>query len=284
MPSINLLPENFTIEAYKKREKAAVYVLAVVFLVASTTLSAWAEVSKQQKEKESLVLDGEINSVKQEIQYNVDSSSLLSSDYSKNDITKMLKDHAYLSKAMKFMKEVIVKEAYINSLNVYADKSGDSVIEAHIIARDDDVIANQLAVLKDSFWVRSASLGEVKTEKDTGVSTDVTLTVRKDLLLFHEQYYDFALDTLSGVYNRYIDIGSYTVATKTDKNEASGATEETVVVNFTGSAYDGAKLDEFEKRLNDMNDIVKEITINKFTSPSDKPGIVSFRGSLTLKH
>jgi homospermidine synthase len=284
MPSINLLPENFTIEAYKKREKIAVYALSVFFLLVSVSITAWVETKKQAEEANAKVLDSGISNIKNEIKHNVESSSLLASEYSKDDIQSLLKQHLYFSKEMAFIKNLITKDTYVTDIKLLSSDEKGFNVDISLATKDYDAMANQMAVFQDSFWVTSFAPGDIKIEKDAGVTNDVKLAIRKDIYLYHDQYWDYGIDALASSCNRYIQISSYSVVQKTSKDQTTGADINTVVVSFDGKTYDSTKLDDFEKKINEKSDIVLSEKINKVTSPADKPGVVGFHGSIVLKY
>jgi len=284
MPSINLLPENFTIEAYKKRERIAVYVLGALIMLASTALCAWAETGRRGQEKEAAVLAGEVEKVEKDIKYNVESSNLLSSDYSKDDVSALLKDHVYYSKVMTFLKTIIVKDAYIESVAISVKDESSLEASLVVVARDNDTMAKQISVLKDSFWITSVAIDGVSEGKDGGTGVDAIITIRKEIVAYHEQFWDFGVETLASECNRYVEVKSYAVTTKTETDKATGEKKESVVVSFNGISYDSTKLDEFEKRMNQKNDIVKELKITRSATATDKPGVINFKGTLILKH
>jgi hypothetical protein len=284
MPSINLLPENFTIEAYKKREKIAVYVLAVFFLFITALISVWIITRKQVEAKNSKVLDAEITQVKSEITRNVESSSLLASEYSKNDIDKLLKEHVYYSKGMDFLKGSIIKDAYVTDIKFSPDDSNGYNVKVDLAAKDFDVMANQLSVFQDSFWITSFAPGEIKLDKDLGVIVEVKMAIRKDLFIFHDQYWDFGVNFLAANCNRYIEIDSYSVTLKKDNDKITGEETSSVVVNFDGKSFDPSKIDEFEKKISGNTDVVESEEIKKVSLPTDKPGTTGFHGNLVLKH
>jgi len=281
MPSINLLPENFTIEAYKRREKAAIYILAVFFVLSSGLAYGLVELEKRDVDKNITVIDGEIANVKNEITNEIEKSDLLSSDYNKKDIEKVLGEHRYLSKTLTFLKGIIIKGTYISKFSVDPTKSG---ISMEITASDYDTLIKQILLFEDSFWVEDVSFGDVEKSKEDGsVSVGLEATLRKDVFSFQEQYWDFGLGILSERANRYVEISSYSVSLQKSGDANQGTEVQKVVVTFEGKAYDKTRLDDFEKSLKAANDVEK-VTINRFSLSDDKPGVINFRGNLTLNY
>ncbi|MFA6897603.1 MAG: hypothetical protein WCQ96_04950 [Patescibacteria group bacterium] len=283
MPSINLLPENFTIEANKKREKAAVYVLAVFFVLASASAYGFTEIEKRNVEEKTKVIDSEIGNVKTEIKNEIEKSDLLSSEYNKKDIEKVLGEHVYSSKGMSFLKYMIIQGVYLTSWECDPATAG---ISMKVAAKDYDTLVKQMLIFEDSFWVESSDFSGIKkSETDGSVEVNAKAVLRKDIFSFHEQYWDFGLGVLSAHVNRFLDISSYSVnLQETPAAANSGNTGKKVIVSFEGKAYDKVHLDEFEKSLNEVSEVNKPVVINRFNLKDDKPGVINFRGSLSLNY
>lgn len=283
MPSINLLPENFTIEAHKRREKTAVYILAVFFLLVPAMTYGVLELERRDVKKNMDVVDGEITKVKTNIETEIEKSSLLSSDYNKKDIEEVLGKHRYVSKGITFLKDNIIQGVYLTSLE--CDPAAGSVA-MEMIARDYDTLIKQMLIFEDSFWIESIDFGDiVKNKEDGSVSVKLTTVLKKDKFSFEEQYWDFGLSILAPRTNRYVEITSHSVSVQEKaKTSAEGGSTENVVVTFEGKAYDKAHLDAFEKSLNEASEVEGEPIINVFSLADDKPGVIDFRGSMTLNY
>jgi Tfp pilus assembly protein PilN len=283
MPSINLLPENFTIEAYKRREKAAIYILAVFFVLSSSLAYGLVELEKRDVEKNIKTVDGEIESVKGQIKTEIEKSDLLSSEYNKKDIEKVLGEHRYLSKELTFLKGLILQGVYLTDLSCEPEKS---TMTMKLQARDYDTLIKQLLLFEDSFWLEQVKFSGVEKSKEDGsVTVEIELTVRKDLISFQEHYWDFGLGILSTRTNRYVEISNYAIALQKGENgeEDSEGQAQKVTVSFEGKAYDKEHLDEFEKSLKSADGVEKS-TLNRFSLADDKPGVINFRGNVTLKY
>lgn len=290
MPSINLLPENFIIEAYKKREKIAIYILAVVFLLSSLAVYGLVELDRQAVAKSSDTLDTQIADTKKLIDTEIKKSEVLSSDYNKKDIEKLLGEHTYLSRAAAFPQGLIVENAYVSDMDFNA---ASSVLNLSLAVKDYDSFLKQVVIFKDSFWIDSFELGTVAKDRDSGnIQVGVELTLRKEMMSFHDQYWDFATGMLADKANRFVKISTYSVNLKkaskaTEKDSKSGAAssnKETVLVTFDGEAYDQEHLDTFENQLNDMDDEVEKLTITRFDASDKKPGAIGFKGTMELNY
>lgn len=281
MPSINLLPENFTIEANRRREKTAIYVLAVFFVLFSAAAYGLIEFERRQVENDTKSIDAKIENVKTKIKNEIEKSDLLSSDYNKNDIEKVLGEHVYASKGLNFLKASIIKGAYLKSLDCVP---ASGMVEMDMTARDYDTLIKQLLIFEDSFWIQSVGFGEVEKSKEDGsVSVGIKAALRTDLFGFQEHYWDYGLGVLSKYANRYIEISSYSINRQKSSNGVSGSQIEKIKVSFEGKAYDKNRLDEFEKSLKGATE-VENLHVSRFGLADDKPGVVNFRGDMELDY
>lgn len=281
MPSINLLPENFTIEANRRREKTAVYVLAVFFVLSSAVAYGVIEFERRETEKNTKAIDVKIENVKTEIKNEIEKSDLLSSDYKKNDIEQVLGEHAYASKGLNLLKENIIKGTYLKSLDC---TPADGTIKMEMKAADYDTLIKQLLIFEDSFWVQSVEFGEIKKSKEDGsVAVTIKIVLRTDVFGFQEHYWDYGLGMLSKHTNRYIEVTSYSVNMQKSSNGINGNQIEKVKVSFEGKAYDRDRMDEFEKSLKSATE-VENLHINRFSLADDKPGVVNFRGDMEMNY
>jgi hypothetical protein len=281
MPSINLLPENFTIEANRRREKTAIYILAVFFVLSSAVAYGFIELQRREVEKKTKAIDVKIENVKTQIKNEIEKSDLLSSDYNKNDIEKVLGEHTYASKGLNFFKGEIIKGVYLESL---ACTPADGIMEMKMVAMDYDTLIKQLLILEDSFWVKTVEFGEIAKSKENGtVSVDLKTTLRTDLFGFQDQYWDYGLGVLSRYANRYIEITSYAINLQKSSDGIDGDKVEKVKVTFEGKTYDKDRMEEFEKSLKGAAE-VENLNINMFSLEDDDPGVVNFRGDMNLSY
>lgn len=282
MPSINLLPENFTIEAYKRREKTAVYILAVFFILSSALAYGLVELERRDVEKNTVIVDGEIENVKQEIENAIEKSDLLSSEYNKKDVEKVLGEHVYLSKGLFFLKGIIIQGVYLENLEYSSDTSG---ISMSVRAKDYETLIKQVLLFEDSFWIESVSFGGIeKSEEDGSVAVEVESIFKKDVMSFQEHYWDFGLGILAERTSRYVEISDYSVKLQEIEDKNTGTPTKKVILSFEGQAYDKTHLDDFEKSLNEVSEIAEKVTISRFSLADDKPGVINFRGNLTLNY
>lgn len=287
MPSINLLPENFATETNKHRERIAVYILATLFILSSACAYVLVNIEKEAVAGEVDRIDGEISGVREEIETAMKNSDLISSDYDKGDIEKLLKNHVYYSEGLDLMKSLILQGVYMDNLEIesYDDKS--TVFTFNINTDNPDKISGQIAALKDSFWVKSinfASTGsgsdENKADEELIYSADVEMLVDSEKFVFHEQYWDSGIEKLASCVNRNVKVSSYSVELK--KNEKGE--DESILVKFEGSVYGSKAAEDFENKLKEVSGNPEKVEFKKFNSPNNIPGVFAFRGSVTLDY
>jgi hypothetical protein len=283
MPSINLLPEDFTTEAYKHRERIAVYILASLFLLSSIASYFLVDFQRDTVAKEVESLDGSINNTKVQIEGAMEKGNLLSSDYNRSDIEGLLNEHLYLSRGLEFLKTVIIKDVYCGGLDLTAGEGGNVTMTFDINAKSVDAISNQVAVFKDSFWIQSLDFSGIE-EGDSGFTANIEISVRKEKFIFQEQYWNYGIDKLANSIDREIKVSSYSVKLRNLKDKNSGEVNPTVEVTFEGSANSIESLNDFEKRLRLNKDVLKDLTINQFKSTSKVPGAWQFNGIMILNH
>ncbi|MFA7169277.1 MAG: hypothetical protein WC178_00265 [Candidatus Paceibacterota bacterium] len=284
MYSINLLPEGFIIESYRKREKIAIYILAIFFLLSSFVTFAIFAFGNDDIDRESDLLDEEISKVKNDIENETKESELFFADYSRDDIKKLTDEHLYLSKSIDFLKSVILKDVYLSQMKVVSDDETGIKMSIELDAKDYASVMNQIAVLKDSFWVESVDFSNIEMKENSEASASGDLILRKDLFTFHEQYWDFGIEKLASEVDRDVKITAYSIVLKKTKNEISGYEDQQVQVTFEGITYDIESLDNFEKRIRNENITLESLDIFKKESSVGIPGVMTFNGNMIFSY
>lgn len=283
MSSINLLPEDFTTEAYKHRERTAVYVLGLLFLLGAVSSYALVNFQRGVVAKEAEVLDGDIESIKGQIEGAMEKGNLLSSDYNRNDIEKLLDEHLYLSQGLEFFKTIIIKDVYCSGLDVVNGEGGDVKMTFDINAKSVDAISDQVAVFKDSFWIQSLDFSGIE-ESDSGFSANIEISVKKEKFTFQEQYWGEGIERLAKAVDRDIKVSRYSVRLKKLKDEKSGEIKEMIEVSFAGEVNGSEKLKSFEEKLRQNENNLSSLTINQFKSSNKTPGALEFNGVMILDY
>lgn len=289
MPSINLLPEDFATETNKHRERIAVYILAAVFLLSSALSYVFVRGEKDLVAANIEKIDGEVVDVKKNIEDSMKAGDLISSDYDKEDIEKLLGEHLYFSEGLDFMKTLIIKDVYLDNLEISPYSDGKNLEFVFTLNTNNSAkLSDQVASIKDSFWVKSLNFSSSVSKDDskdedeeTLYTADVTMLVDKELFVYHDQYWDYGIEKLIECVDRRIDITSYSVTL--NKAEKEGE-KDSVTVKFEGTAYGSDAVESFEEKLKSMVDDPKNFDSRKFESPEGIPGVFSLRGSIALDY
>jgi hypothetical protein len=150
MSSINLLPNGPVVQKKEiKKETKSASLISFCLIVISIISLAYLYFDNQNKmgevvslESQSLVLDVEIN---KEIAKN----KLLSADSKEDKITFLLSKHSYFTKAIYFIQDNLIDEAYIEDLKITFSKEKSVNVEMSGVARKYSNLATQLYVFKN---------------------------------------------------------------------------------------------------------------------------------------
>jgi len=279
MPSINLLPEDFTIDSYKKKEKIAVLSLAVFFLVVSGFVYAGAEYDKKANQKNLNTVNDQINEVDKKIDEEIKSNEIFSSEFNKEDIENVLSDHVYFSKFLNFLKTAFTEDVALTEVSFEYDAQLGYSAEVVASAKGYTAAIDQIVILKDSYWTKDVVFSEIAAEQEGFVEMTGVIYFRDDFLSYREKYWKYGIGIMESELNRYIKLESFSASLKNEKDE-DGEKEEVVSVKFSGFCYEENELKKMEKNFG-KNSLVKEIKIDR--NITDTPGVIEFSGTMTLR-
>ncbi|MDD3190423.1 MAG: hypothetical protein PHI66_01895 [Candidatus Pacebacteria bacterium] len=279
MPSINLLPEDFTIDSYKKKEKIAVLSLAIFFLVVSGFVYAGSEFGKRANQKNLDTVNEQLTEVDKKIDEEIKSNEIFSSEFKKEDIEGALNNHVYFSKVLVFLKTIFTEDVALAEVDFKYDVATGYSAEIIANAKSYSAAIDQIAILKDSYWTKDAVFSEITAEQEGFVEMTGTVYLRDDLLSYHEEYWEYGIGIMKGELNRYIKLDSFSASLRDEKGE-DGEKEKVVLVKFGGVCYEESELKRMETNFS-KNSLVKEIKIDR--KVTDTPGVVKFSGSMTLR-
>jgi Tfp pilus assembly protein PilN len=278
MPSINLLPKSFRLKGDENRQKRAIYVLSILLVSISAIFFAGVYIDKTIASKKSDLLDSEAKNINDNIEKEVNNNELFLIKDKIKDISDLLNNHHYFSRAFEVIQNVVADDVYLteSSLSLGADKN--LVLKIGGVAENYLAVVNQIAIFKNSYWIESVNIGSISGDKDSEVSFDGELKLKKDLILHHEYYWDFGLALLSSKTNRYIKINEYSSVLKKSNNE------DIVEVKFGGIAYDKQKLISFENDLREMGLFVRDMSISYDSSNKKNSDVIEFEGTMMLNY
>ena len=278
MPSINLLPKKIRYKESEERRKEILFAFSVLLLIISGISYLGAYVEKTIASDKSEKLSLEMKMVSADIEKEIKNNELFLTKNQIKDIAEILNNHSYFSKAFGVIQNITVEGVYLKESNLSLDKDGNLTMEISGIANSYLTIINQIAVLKNSYWIDNVEINDISLEDESGVSFSGSLGFKEGAVLFHEDYWNFGLSLLSSKIDRYLKINEYSA--ELEKIADSG--EKFVKVKFSGVVYDTEKLDLLENDLKQMSVFVKSASISYDLSKKNDDNTVNFSGEMEL--
>lgn len=168
MSSINLLPNGSVVQKKEiKKETNGVSFVSFCLIILSLVSLAFLYFDNQNKIKEVAALEFQASAIDTEINREIAKNKLLSADNKEDKITFLLSRHSYLTKAIYFIQDNLMDEAYLNDLNITFSKEKSVNIEISGIAKNYSNVATQLYVFKNLPIARGFDLKNI-SENDLG--------------------------------------------------------------------------------------------------------------------
>lgn len=283
MSSINLLPKDFDTQGNGKREKASIVALSFFLMLVSIISYSAIYFSKTDNSNTSKLLDIEIQKTKDQMEKEYNKNKLFSMENSAEDAEALLKEHYYFSKALKALQMAITDDVYLTKSDLSFDEESNLIFSIEGVAKNYSAAISQIAVFKDSYWIYDAKIGNIRNTENGETVFDGELTANKDLVLYHENYWEFGLALLSSKIDRDLKIDKYDAVLKETKDAGS-----VVDVEFNGVAYDEKKLSLLENDLKQMGLFVKEASISYDAGNSgdkkESQNAIKFKGKMKLNY
>jgi len=181
MSSINLLPNGPVVQKkeIRKETKSASFVSFCLIIVSIASL-AFLYFDNQNKAGEVISLESQSSAIDDEINREITKNKLLSADNKEDEIISLLSRHSYFTKAIYFIQDNLMDEAYINDLKIAFSKEKSVNVEISGVARNYSNIATQLYVFKNLPAARGFTLKNI-SENDLGnidFSGDLNLDIK----------------------------------------------------------------------------------------------------------
>lgn len=283
MSSINLLPKDFDAQVNSKRERASIFALSFFLMLVSIMSYSAIYLSKTDNSNTSKLLDIEIQNINDRIEKEYNKNKLFSMENNAKDAEALLKEHYYFSKALKMLQMTITNDVYLTKNDLSLSEDGNLIFNVAGVAKNYLAAINQIAVFKDSYWIYDAKIGSIKDMGNNETVFDGKLIANKDLVLYHENYWEFGLALLSSKIDRDLKIDKYDATLK--KTEDTGST---VDVEFSGVAYNEKKLSLLEGDLKQMSLFVKEASISynagNLGNKKESQNTIKFKGKMKLNY
>jgi len=276
MSSINLLPKNVKLKNKLSEQRKGVF--AVSFLIAAISVISYLGVyiDKSFASNEADLLNSRLEALDKDIKSEIDNNNSSLMEEKIKDATLLLDEHHYYSKAFKLVRNTIIDNAYLVNSDFSVD--GENLILS-VRGNAENYLAavDQIAVFKNSYWFDDVKFDNIAAEGGGEVKFSAEMKLKKDLILYHRNYWDFGLALLSSKTNRYLKINEYSAILKEAADQ-----ESFVEVKFGGIAYDEKKLESLENDLRKMEIFVKKASVLYDLNKKESSGAIKFSGEMEL--
>ncbi len=276
MSSINLLPRNLRDENGQNEQKM-ITALSVLLVVASIIFSVVIYASKTIAMDKLDSLDAESEKIDNDIEKAINGSELFLVRDRVKDIVSLIDDHRYFSKALKVVQGVVTDDVYLSENNFSLDGDGSLVLEISGIAKNYQSAVNQIAVFKNSYWINKVNIGNISSDENGETNFSGELELKKNLVLYHEYYWDIGIVLLSSKVDRDLIINEYSAVLK------KYGDEDIVEIKFSGIAYDEEKLIALKDGLKQSGTFIKDVDVFYDLNKKETSGTIKFNGEIKLK-
>ncbi len=276
MSSINLLPRNLRDEDGQNEQKM-ITALSVLLVVASIIFSVVIYASKTIAMDKLDSLDAESEKIDNDIEKAINGSELFLVRDRVKDIVSLIDDHRYFSKALKVVQGVVTDDVYLSENNFSLDGDGSLVLEISGIAKNYQSAVNQIAVFKNSYWINKVNIGNISSDENGETNFSGELELKKNLVLYHEYYWDIGIVLLSSKVDRDLIINEYSAVLK------KYGDEDIVEIKFSGIAYDEEKLIALKDGLKQSGTFIKDVDVFYDLNKKETSGTIKFNGEIKLK-
>ena len=276
MSSINLLPRNLRDEDGQNEQKM-ITALSVLLVVASIIFSVVIYASKTIAMDKLDSLDAESEKIDNDIEKAINGSELFLVRDRVKDIVSLIDDHRYFSKALKVVQGVVTDDVYLSENNFSLDGDGSLVLEISGIAKNYQSAVNQIAVFKNSYWINKVNIGNISSDENGETNFSGELELKKNLVLYHEYYWDIGIVLLSSKVDRDLIINEYSAVLK------KYGDEDIVEIKFSGIAYDEEKLIVLKDGLKQSGTFIKDVDVFYDLNKKETSGTIKFNGEIKLK-
>jgi len=279
MSSINLLPKKIRFKESEEKQKRIFFAFSALLLIISVISYLGVYIEKTIASEKSEGLSLEMKKVSADIEKEIENNELLLTKNEIKDIAKILNDHDYFSKAFSVIQDTTTDNICLEESILSLDKNEDLIMDINGTANNYSAVVNQIAIFKNSYWIDSVEINNISREENTNnIIFSGNLKFKKEVVLFHEDYWDSGLLLLSSKIDRYLSIDKYSAELK----EMSDSNESFVQVRFSGIAYDAKKLISLENNLKQMSAFVKNVSVVYDLNKKNDDNTINFSGEMKL--
>ena len=284
MPLLNLMPENFKTGSNEKRkESAALSLVGIFILLVSVFICLGIYFKKQSALKDLATSKLEVKKTEEKIEDEINKSDVLLLESRAGNIKRILSEHPYISRAVKMVQDKLIEGVYLDSFelsldNEKRDEEDNSLsLKVDIIARSYGIVIEQIAVWRNSFWIKDVSVGKISVDPEGKINLSVNLEVKRDIVFYHKPEWDYGLAFLTSKTNRHLKINDYSVVVE----ETGRKNKNEMEINFGGIAYNKEALVSLENNFKD-DSLAKDILISYDLSKKDDFERINFRGAAKI--
>lgn len=277
MSSINLLPKNVVIKKDSVRQKRDIFMISFFMLFISIVSYAVIYTSKVNAIKELNYVGLRLEKLDEDIKRGINRNRFPVEESKIEDVANLLDNHNYYSKLLEMLQDIISDKVYLSSCSFSFGDDGELSLVFIGSARNYTAAVNQIAIFKDSYWIEGVNIDAITEDEVDEVTFNGNLKLKKDVVLYHEYYWDFGIALLSSRTDRDLRVEEYSAVLK---EYDSG---DILEIKFSGIAYDEKKIILFENDLRQVGDFVEDVSVSYDLTKEERPGVIGFDGKMRLK-
>ncbi|MEA2098061.1 MAG: hypothetical protein U9P70_03235, partial [Patescibacteria group bacterium] len=193
------------------------------------------------------------------------------------DVASLLDNHSYYSELLEMLQDVISDNVYLTSCDFsFGDKGNLSLVFTGS-AKNYVAAIEQIAIFKDSYWIDNVNIDALADSGTGEITFNGSLGLKRDLILYHEYYWNFGIELLSLKIDRDLKIEEYSAVLK------GYDSEDILEIKFSGISYDEKKMILFENDLKEIGDFIKDVSVSYDLSEEEHPSVIRFNGKMKLE-
>lgn len=277
MSSINLLPKNIIIKEDSAKRKRDVFLISFFMLSVSVIAYAIIHTNRVSAVKELSYVDLRLEGLDKDIKKELNKNKFPIKESKIKDAVILLNDHNYYSKALKTIQNIINNDVYLVSGGFSSGNEENLTFSFSGFAKNYMAAMEQIAVLKDSFWINKVNVYNFSSGEGEEVQFDGDVILNKDIISYSDNYWDFGLALLSSRTDRFLKIENYSanLIKTTDKKDV-------IEVEFNGIAYEEERLALLEDNLKEIKPFVIDASVFYDSNKKQESGFIEFEGNMKL--
>ncbi|MCK4591810.1 hypothetical protein KAT63_00010 [Candidatus Parcubacteria bacterium] len=277
MSSINLLPKNIIIKEDSAKRKRDVFLISFFMLSVSVIAYTIIHTNRVNAIKELSYVDLRLEELDKDIKKELNKNKFPIKESKIKDAVILLNNHNYYSKALKTIQNIINNDVYLVSGGFSFGNEENLTFSFSGFAKNYMAAMEQIAVLKDSFWINKVNVYNFSSGEGEEVQFEGDVILDKDIISYSDNYWDFGLALLSSRTDRFLKIENYSanLIKTTDKKNV-------IEIEFNGIAYEEEKLALLEDDLKEIKPFVIDALVFYDSNKEQESGFIEFEGNMKL--